>query len=55
MVCILLAGIFVLVSSGITQTMGQVDGNNDAKVTDDNSVQGNKTIILNPAEINGIY
>jgi len=35
--------------------MGQVDGNNDAKVTDDNSVQGNKTIILNPAEINGIY
>jgi len=46
MVCILLAGIFVILSSGITQTMGQ---------DDDNSVQGNNTIILNPSEINGTY
>ena len=35
--------------------MGQLDDNNHAATLDDNSVQGNNTIILNPSEINGTY
>lgn len=54
-VYVLLAGIFLLVSSGITQIMGQDDGNGDAKVQSENSVQDNNTIILEPSEINGTY
>ena len=54
-VCILLAGIFIILSSGIVQTMGQGDENNGGTSPDDNSVQGNDTIILNPSEINGTY
>lgn len=55
MVSILIAGIFVILSSGIAHIMGQGDENNDAVSPDDNSVQGNNTIILNPSEINGTY
>lgn len=55
MACILVAGIFVILTSGITQTMGQDDENNETASTNDNSVQGNNTIILNPSEINGTY
>ena len=54
-VFILLAGIFIILSSGIVQTMGQGDENNGGTSPDDNSVQGNDTIILNPSEINGTY
>ena len=50
-----MAGIFILLSCGVTQTMGQVDDNNDVATLDDNSIQGNNTIILNPSEINGTY
>ena len=35
--------------------MGQGDENNGGTSPDDNSVQGNNTIILNPSEINGTY
>ena len=35
--------------------MGQLDDNNHAGTLDDNSVEGNNTIILNPSEINGTY
>ena len=35
--------------------MGQEDENNGGTSPDDNSVQGNNTIILNPSEINGTY
>lgn len=35
--------------------MGQGDENNGGTSPDDNSVQGNDTIILNPSEINGTY
>lgn len=55
MVYILLAGIFVILSCGMTQTMGQGDENNDAINADNSSAQGNNTIILNPSEINGTY
>jgi plastocyanin len=55
LLCLLLAGIFVILSSGVTQTLGQGDDNNVTKSSDDNSVQGNNTIILNPSEINGTY
>ncbi|HZA71248.1 MAG TPA: hypothetical protein VE548_16250 [Nitrososphaeraceae archaeon] len=55
MVYILMAGIFIILSCGVTQTMGQVDDNNDVTTLNDNSVQGNNTIILNPSEINGTY
>lgn len=54
-VFILLAGIFIILSSGIVQTMGQGEENNGGTSPDDNSVQGNDTIILNPSEINGTY
>ena len=54
-VFILLAGIFIILSSGIVQTMGRGDENNGGTSPDDNSVQGNDTIILNPSEINGTY
>ena len=50
-----MAGIFILLSCGVTPTMGQVDDNNDVATLVDNSVQGNNTIILNPSEINGTY
>jgi hypothetical protein len=35
--------------------MGQLDDNNHAATLDDNLVQVNNTIILNPSEINGTY
>ena len=35
--------------------MGQGDDNNDGVASDNDSVQGNNTIILNPSEINGTY
>jgi len=35
--------------------MGQGEENNGGTGPDDNSVQGNNTIILNPSEINGTY
>lgn len=54
-VCVLLAGMFIILSNGITQTMAQGDKNNDTVTSEDNSVQGNNTIILNPSEINGTY
>ena len=54
-VCILLAGVFVILSSGITQIMAQEDKNNDTVSTDNSSTRGNNTIILNPSEINGTY
>ena len=50
-----MAGIFIILSYGVSQTMGQIDDNNHAATLDDNSVQGNNTIILNPSEINGTY
>ena len=50
-----MAGIFIILSCGVSQTMGQLDDNNHAATLDDNSVQGNNTIILNPSEINGTY
>lgn len=50
-----MAGIFIVLSCGVSQTMGQLDENNHAATLDDNSVQGNNTIILNPSEINGTY
>ena len=50
-----MAGIFIILSCGVSQTMGQLDDNNNAATLDDNSVQGNNTIILNPSEINGTY
>ncbi len=53
--CLMLAGLFVILSSGIAKTMSQDDDNNDNVTSDDNSVQGNNTIILNPSEINGTY
>jgi plastocyanin len=55
MAYILMAGIFIILSCGASQTMGQLDDNNHAATLDDNSVQGNNTIILNPSEINGTY
>ena len=55
MTYILMAGIFIILSCGVSQTMGQLDDNNHAVTLDDNSVQGNNTIILNPSEINGTY
>ena len=55
MTYILMAGIFIILSCGVSQTMGQLDDNNHAATLDDNSVQGNNTIILNPSEINGTY
>jgi hypothetical protein len=55
MAYILMAGIFIILSCGVSQTMGQLDDNNHAATLDDNSVQGNNTIILNPSEINGTY
>ena len=55
MVSILLAGIIIILSTEIVQTMGQGDENNGAASPDDNSIQGNNTIILNPSEINGTY
>jgi hypothetical protein len=51
----MLAGVFVILSSGITQTMAQDDKNNDTVSTNYSSTQGNNTIILNPSEINGTY
>ena len=54
-VCILLAAIFIILSNGIAQTMAQGNVNSDAVSPDDNSIQGNNTIILNPSEINGTY
>lgn len=50
-----MAGILIILSCGVSQTMGQLDDNNHAATLDDNSVQGNNTIILNPSEINGTY
>ena len=50
-----MAGIFIILSCGVSQTMGQLDDNNHAATLDDNPVQGNNTIILNPSEINGTY
>lgn len=50
-----MAGIFIILSCGVSQTMGQLDDNNQSATLDDNSVQGNNTIILNPSEINGTY
>ena len=50
-----MAGIFIILSCGVSQTMGQLDDNNHAGTLDDNSVEGNNTIILNPSEINGTY
>ena len=55
MAYILVAGIFIILSCGVSQTMGQLDDNNHAGTLDDNSVEGNNTIILNPSEINGTY
>jgi plastocyanin len=55
MAYILMAGIFIILLCGVSQTMGQLDDNNHAATLDDNSVQGNNTIILNPSEINGTY
>jgi hypothetical protein len=55
MAYILMAGIFIILSCGASQTMGQLDDNHHAATLDDNSVQGNNTIILNPSEINGTY
>ena len=55
MAYILMAGIFIILSCGVSQTMGQLDDNNHAGTLDDNSVEGNNTIILNPSEINGTY
>ena len=55
MTYILMAGIFIILSCGVSQTMGQLDDNNHAATLDDNSVEGNNTIILNPSEINGTY
>lgn len=55
MAYILMAGIFIILSCGVSQTMGQLDDNNHAATLDDNSVQGNNTIIFNPSEINGTY
>ena len=45
----------IILSGGIMQTMGQGDDNNGIATANDNSVQGNNTIILNPAEINETY
>ena len=50
-----MAGIFIILSCGVSQTMGQLDDNNHAATLDDNLVQVNNTIILNPSEINGTY
>jgi plastocyanin len=50
-----MAGIFLILSCGVSQTMGQLDEKNHDATLDDNSVQGNNTIILNPSEINGTY
>jgi plastocyanin len=55
MTYILMAGIFLILSCGVSQTMGQLDEKNHDATLDDNSVQGNNTIILNPSEINGTY
>lgn len=55
MAYILMAGILIILSYGVSQTMGQLDDNNHTATLDDNSVQGNNTIILNPSEINGTY
>jgi Cupredoxin-like domain len=55
LVYIFVAGMFIILSEGITQTMGQGDDNNDDAASNDNSVQGNNTIILNPSEINETY
>lgn len=55
MAYILMAGIFIILSCGVSQTMGQLDENNHTATFDDDSVQGNNTIILNPSEINGTY
>lgn len=55
MAYILMAGIFIILSCGVSQTMGQLDDNNHAATLDDNLVQVNNTIILNPSEINGTY
>lgn len=55
MAYILMAGIFIILSCGVSQTMGQLDDNNQTATLADNSVQGNNTIILNPSEINGTY
>jgi hypothetical protein len=55
MAYILMTGIFIILSCGVAQTMRQLDDNNHAATLDDNSVQGNNTIILNPSEINGTY
>lgn len=46
---------FIILSGGIMQTMGQGDDNDDGAKSNDNSVQGNNTIILNPVEINETY
>ena len=50
-----MVGIFIILSCGVSQAMGRLDDNNHAATLDDNSVQGNSTIILNPSEINGTY
>lgn len=55
MAYILMAGIFIVLSCGVSETIGQLDDNNHAATLVDNSVQGNNTIILNPSEINGTY
>ena len=55
MAYILMAGVFIILSCGVSQTMGQLDDNNHAATLDDNLVQVNNTIILNPSEINGTY
>ena len=55
MAYILMAGILIILSCGVSQTMGQLDDNNHAGTLDDDSVEGNNTIILNPSEINGTY
>lgn len=55
LVYIFVAGMFIIMSGGIMQTMGQEDDNNDDAKSNDSSIQGNNTIILNPAEINETY
>ena len=55
MITILIAGLFLLLSGGIKQGVGQNDDNNDTATSNANSLTGNNTIVLNPSEVNGTY
>ncbi|HEX2305990.1 MAG TPA: cupredoxin domain-containing protein [Nitrososphaeraceae archaeon] len=54
---ILIAVLFGVFPGGIKQISGQNDENNDndTEMSNSNTITGNNTIILDPAEVNGTY